>query len=59
MRLVQSTVTPVVIPLTSLLLSDDLLGMGNPMEGFKWLVGHYNYSANDREEIQFICFRGN
>lgn len=36
----------------------DLLGMGNPMEGFKWLVGHYNYSANDREEIQFNFFRG-
>lgn len=36
----------------------DLLGMGNPMEGFKWLVGHYNYSTNDREEIQFNFFRG-
>ena len=36
----------------------DLLGLGNAMEGFKWLVGHYNYSANDREEIQFNFFRG-
>lgn len=36
----------------------DLFGMDNSMEGFKWLVGHYNYSANDREEISFDFYRG-
>ena len=36
----------------------DLFGMDNAMEGFKWLVAHYNYSTNDREEIQFNFFRG-
>lgn len=36
----------------------DLLGLDNAMEGFKWLVGHYNYSANDREEISFDFYRG-
>lgn len=36
----------------------DLFGLDNAMEGFKWLVGHYNYSANDREEISFDFYRG-
>jgi DNA primase len=36
----------------------DLLGLDSPMDGFKWLVGRYNYSTNDREEIEFDFFRG-
>ena len=28
------------------------------MEGFKWLVGRYNYSAGEREEISFNFYRG-
>lgn len=36
----------------------DLLGLDNAMEGFKWLVGRYNYSAGEREEISFNFYRG-
>ena len=36
----------------------DLFGMGNPMDGFRWLVGHYNYSTSEREELSFDFYRG-
>lgn len=36
----------------------DLLGLDSAMDGFKWLVGRYNYSTNDREEISFDFYRG-
>ena len=36
----------------------DLFDLGNPMDGFRWLVGRYNYSAGEREEITFDFYRG-
>lgn len=36
----------------------DLFGMGNPMDGFRWLVGQYNYSSSQREELSFDFYRG-
>ena len=36
----------------------DLFEMGNPMDGFRWLVGRYNYSSSGREEISFDFYRG-
>lgn len=36
----------------------DLLGLDNAMEGFRWLVGRYNYSVSEREEISFNFYRG-
>lgn len=36
----------------------DLLGLGTAMDGFRWLVGKYNYSVNDREEISMNYLRG-
>ena len=36
----------------------DLFGLGNPMEGFRWLVGRYSYSSSGREELSFDFYRG-
>lgn len=36
----------------------DLLGLDSAMDGFKWLVGRYNYFITDREEISFDFYRG-
>jgi len=36
----------------------DLFSLGNPLDGYRWLVGHYNYSSGKREEIIFDFYRG-
>lgn len=36
----------------------DLLGLDSSMDGFKWLVSHYNYSVHEREELSLNLFRG-
>lgn len=36
----------------------DLLGFSTPLEGFKWLVGNYNYSSKEREPLELDLFRG-
>lgn len=36
----------------------DLLGLGNSIEGFKWLVGKYNYSTQEREALDLNLYRG-
>ena len=36
----------------------DVLGLRDSMEGYKWLVGKYNYSAQDREPLELNLYRG-
>jgi DNA primase len=36
----------------------DLLGLSSPIQGFKWLVARYNYSAAEREPIELNLYRG-
>ena len=36
----------------------DMLGMRNFLEGYKWLVGRYNYSMKEREPLQLNLYRG-
>lgn len=36
----------------------DLYGLNNPMEGFKWLVGRYNYATAEREDLNLNFYRG-
>jgi DNA primase len=36
----------------------DVLGLRNSLEGYKWLVGRYTYSAQDREPIELNLYRG-
>lgn len=36
----------------------DLLGLGTSVDGFKWLVGRYNYSSSDREPLELDIYRG-
>jgi DNA primase len=36
----------------------DLLGLKDSYEGFKWLVGRYNYSSTEREPIELDLYRG-
>lgn len=36
----------------------DLLGLENPLAGFKWLVGKYNYSTQEREALDLNLYRG-
>lgn len=36
----------------------DVLGLKDSVAGFKWLVGRYTYSTNDREPLQLNLYRG-
>ena len=36
----------------------DVLGLGNSLAGFKWLVGRYNYSTAEREPLELNLYRG-
>lgn len=36
----------------------DLLGLSSPVQGFKWLVARYNYSAAEREPLELNLYRG-
>lgn len=36
----------------------DVLGLENSLAGYKWLVGKYNYSAQEREPIELNLYRG-
>lgn len=36
----------------------DVLGLGNPLAGYKWLVGKYNYSTAEREPLELNLYRG-
>lgn len=36
----------------------DVLGLASPVQGFKWLVGKYNYSAAEREPLELNLYRG-
>lgn len=36
----------------------DVLGLENNLAGYKWLVGKYNYSAQEREPIELNLYRG-
>ena len=36
----------------------DVLGLENNLAGYKWLVGRYNYSAQEREPIELNLYRG-
>lgn len=36
----------------------DVLGLENSVAGYKWLVGKYNYSAQEREPIELNLYRG-
>lgn len=36
----------------------DLLGLGNALEGFKWLINRYNYSTNERDDLDLNIYRG-
>lgn len=36
----------------------DFLGLENPLAGFKWLVGKYNYSTQEREALDLNLYRG-
>jgi DNA primase len=36
----------------------DVLGLENSIAGYKWLVGRYTYSAQDREPIELNLYRG-
>ncbi|AVM69748.1 DNA primase [Lachnospiraceae bacterium oral taxon 500] len=36
----------------------DMLRLRNSLEGYKWLVGRYNYSTKEREPLQLNLYRG-
>lgn len=36
----------------------DVLGLENNLAGYKWLIGKYNYSAQEREPIELNLYRG-
>ena len=36
----------------------DVLGLENNLAGYKWLVGRYNYSAQEREPLELNLYRG-
>ena len=36
----------------------DVLGLRNSLEGYKWLVGKYNYSVSEREPLELNLYRG-
>jgi hypothetical protein len=36
----------------------DVLGFNNSLAGYKWLVGRYNYSSQDRDELELNLYRG-
>ena len=36
----------------------DILGLRNGLEGYKWLVSKYNYSAQEREPLDLNLYRG-
>ena len=36
----------------------DVLGLENSIAGYKWLIGKYNYSAQEREPIELNLYRG-
>lgn len=36
----------------------DVLGLENAVAGYKWLVGRYNYSAQERDPIDLNLYRG-
>jgi len=36
----------------------DVLGLENNLAGYKWLVGKYNYSAQEREPLDLNLYRG-
>lgn len=36
----------------------DVLGLGNALAGYKWLVGKYNYSTVEREPLELNLYRG-
>lgn len=36
----------------------DVLGLGNALAGYKWLVGKYNYSTAEREPLELNLYRG-
>lgn len=36
----------------------DVLGLDNSVAGYKWLVGRYTYSTNDREPLELNLYRG-
>jgi DNA primase len=36
----------------------DVLGLSNSLAGYKWLVGRYNYSTNEREPMELNLYRG-
>lgn len=36
----------------------DMLGLSNPLAGYKWLVGRYNYSTKEREPMELNLYRG-
>lgn len=36
----------------------DVLGLENSLAGYKWLVGKYNYSTQEREPLELNLYRG-
>lgn len=36
----------------------DVLELGNSLAGYKWLVGRYNYSTQEREPLELNLYRG-
>ena len=36
----------------------DVLGLENSLAGYKWLVGRYNYSTQEREPLELNLYRG-
>ena len=36
----------------------DIMGLENSVAGYKWLIGRYNYSTQDREPIELNLYRG-
>ncbi len=36
----------------------DVLGLENNLAGYKWLIGKYNYSAQEREPLELNLYRG-
>lgn len=36
----------------------DTLGLGNALDGYKWLVGRYHYSIEEREPLELNFYRG-
>ena len=36
----------------------DVMGLKNSVEGYKWLIGRYNYSTQDREPLELNLYRG-